>query len=273
MAKTRYEEYYKMESGLPFVFHIGLCRTPEVCVKESNWHENPEIQLCCDGQGAVLLDGKEYRFQKGDIVAVNSDEIHYTYTDCQLKYSCLILDTDLLQRLGIPYKVLRLQSLVKDREIVDQIYRLQEIYCDIDNPFRTAELTESVIRIVLMLYKGYSIQAKQKSETKSFSRVKDAVRYLREHYAEKIVLDRLAQRLYYDKYSLSREFKKMTGQTIVTYLNRFRCQMAACCLKEGKGVAQTAYACGFENLSFFSKTFKTYVGCLPSEYKKRLNYK
>ena len=31
----------------------------------------------------------------------------------------------------------------------------------------------------------------------------------------------------------------------------------------------TASVCGFDNLSFFAKTFKRYIGKLPREYKKQ----
>jgi AraC-like DNA-binding protein len=40
-------------------------------------------------------------------------------------------------------------------------------------------------------------------------------------------------------------------------------------IKEGKSVAEAGYLCGFENSSFFTKTFKKYKGVLPSKFKEK----
>ncbi|MBQ8432508.1 MAG: helix-turn-helix domain-containing protein [Clostridia bacterium] len=55
---------------------------------------------------------------------------------------------------------------------------------------------------------------------------------------------------------LAREFKSYTGQTVMTYLNMVRCKNAEICLAEGKSVTETAYECGFESISCFSRTYK-----------------
>ena len=39
-------------------------------------------------------------------------------------------------------------------------------------------------------------------------------------------------------------------------------------LRDGERINESARRCGFTNMSFFTKTFRQYVGCLPSEYKR-----
>ena len=84
----------------------------------------------------------------------------------------------------------------------------------------------------------------------------------------KIYLDGIASATLTDKYALSRLFKRVTGQTPVQYINTYRCRKAAEYISDGKNVSEAAHACGFTNMSFFTKTFKAYMGKLPSDTKK-----
>ena len=66
------------------------------------------------------------------------------------------------------------------------------------------------------------------------------------------------------KYYLSHIFKEITGQTIISHLNFVRCKHAKSLLKSGNyNVSESAYKSGFNNLSYFSKTYKSIMGNLP----------
>jgi AraC-like DNA-binding protein len=97
--------------------------------------------------------------------------------------------------------------------------------------------------------------------------IKTVIAFIRKHFHEKLILDELAKVALCDKYQLTRIFKRATGQTIVTFINRLRCQHAANCIANGESVTSAALACGFENFSYFSKTFQAVMGKLPSAYK------
>jgi AraC-like DNA-binding protein len=103
---------------------------------------------------------------------------------------------------------------------------------------------------------------------RSRSTVKQAVRYIRENADRRLLLDEIARSVCADKFSLCRAFKQFTGYTLVEYSSLCRCQRAADFLADGRAVSEAAALCGFDNLSFFTKTFKRYMGALPSQYKK-----
>ena len=71
-----------------------------------------------------------------------------------------------------------------------------------------------------------------------------------------------------DKYQLTRAFKRATGQTVITFINHVRCQHAANYIANGESVSRAALLCGFENFSYFSKTFQKFMEKLPSAYAK-----
>jgi AraC-like DNA-binding protein len=67
-----------------------------------------------------------------------------------------------------------------------------------------------------------------------------------------------------------------TGKTLVEYINIVRCEHARELLSSGSfNVGESAEQCGFQDISYFSRIYKKYIGILPSEEKvleKRVNH-
>lgn len=270
MIGTRYEVYENFNDGLPFVFHAGLVRSPALCSKEQNWHEAIEIQLCEKGEGTVLINGDAAAFREGDLVVVNSNEIHYTYTDRSLIYSCLIVGDGFCRRMGLDPRQLRYVVRIQDPLLTERVKKFAETFKNDHSVCRVARLNEMLLGILIELTDHYAVSGNRSvPEGRIPELVKGAIWYIREHYRERILLDDVARSLLTDKYKLCRDFKRMTGQTMVEYANRYRCRKAAELIAEGFTVARSARECGFENLSFFTRTFKKYMGKLPSEYRTK----
>lgn len=269
MIGTRYEEYGFSTENLPFIFNTDLKRSHFNRSKENNWHDNLEIQLCIEGSGTVLLDGKMLPFHKNDIVIVNSNVIHYTGTDTSLTYCCLIMSNEFCRRVDIDPNVLIFEPIIKSATLADMLTQLREIYLNPNTTFRKAKLNKILLKILIELSEHHTVkEAATVATAKKYETVKSAISYIRDNYSRKITLDEIAKAVLCDKYALCREFKKLTGQTIIENLNNYRSIKAIDYLSEGYTVAEAASLCGFDNLSFFTKTFKRYIGKLPSEYKK-----
>ncbi len=269
MLGTRHEEYSGLINGIPFMFNNGIKRTFFNCSKENNWHENLEIQICNDGEGTVILDGERYLFNKGDIVVVNSNVLHYTGTETSLTYSCLIISTEFCRQMGFDIETTFFSPFIKNEKLVDLFNNLTDIYCDENTFCRIAKLNEIVLRILIELAEKHSAEKTWETDkTKKFETVKSVIEYIRENYSQKITLQEIATAVLCDKFALCREFKKLTGQTVFENLNNYRCIKAIDFLSSGHTVSESAFLCGFENLSFFTKTFKKFTGNLPSYYRK-----
>ena len=270
MIRVRHEEYASCTGALPFWLGLNLERTPYNCSQEQNWHENIELQSITYGNGTVLLDGKAYPVKPGDICLVNSNAIHYTYTDTLLRYNCLIIDTAWCRQMGIPYETLSFSPKIEDRQIEERLASLKKAYAETEDSLHTAKCCQSLLAVVIALIEQYAeIKPPVAMQGKSFLTVKAAIRFMRENYAHKLSLQEIASAVLTDKYALCRSFKQYTGQTIVEYLGRYRCSRAIDCLQNGKAVSETAFLCGFASPSFFIKIFKKYTGHNPSFYKMR----
>ena len=106
-------------------------------------------------------------------------------------------------------------------------------------------------------------------EQRELETVKKVLLYIRENYRTRITLDSVAKHVLTDKYTLCKLFKKSTGQTIFENINAYRCMRAAEYIAHGTTVCEAASLCGFDNNSFFTKTFKKYMGVLPSKYSSQ----
>ena len=272
MIGSLFEDYSSLPDGLPFILHVDLLRTPYTIKPYQNWHDEPEIQLCTDGRGTVLIDGVQYDFVPGDIAAVDSGVIHWTGTRSELVYTCLIVSADFCRHAGINCDALRFTPHFRDAALAEKMKRMCAIHESTD-PLRTAKLQAELLGILIHLAEHHAATASVPklpayAHAHAHDTVKAAIRFIREHYSEKITLDRLARAVCADKYALCREFSRFTGQTIVTYLNHYRCMMASAAMASGCPVAETARLCGFESTSFFTRTFKKYMGFLPSHAGK-----
>lgn len=270
MIGARHEEYGHSDDKLPFVLYPNLERTPFNCSREQNWHEDLEIQLCMEGKGNVLINGEKYAFLKNDIAVIESNVIHYTGTDAHLTYTCLIIEAGFCRQVGIDYDVLEFTSVFKSSRISALLAELTDTYTDPECPLRVAKLYGVLLRLLVELVENHSTaKSRLPMKRKSFENVKGTVRYIRDNYGERITLDKIARAVRSDKFALCRDFKKLTGQTILEYINHYRCQVAADYIREGNTVTEAAMLCGFRNLSYFTRTFQKYMGVLPSTYKDR----
>lgn len=71
---------------------------------------------------------------------------------------------------------------------------------------------------------------------------------------------------------LSARFKEETGMGFVRYLNEKRMERAKGLLGDvSRKVYEVAYMCGIEDVRYFTRLFKEYVGVTPKEYRDKLH--
>jgi AraC-like DNA-binding protein len=71
---------------------------------------------------------------------------------------------------------------------------------------------------------------------------------------------------------LCRYFRAYTGKTVVGYLIERRIQAAIWKLRDSdEKIVFVAFACGFNDLAYFNRTFRRIVGTTPSLYRRRIN--
>ena len=99
-------------------------------------------------------------------------------------------------------------------------------------------------------------------------RIEKVFMYMRDHYDKEVNLACVAKLAGMSEVSFSRFIKKRTGKTFIESLNEIRLGHASRYLIDTTNtVSEIAYKCGFNNLSYFNRVFKTKNGCTPKEFR------
>ena len=265
MENMTYEPHIIKDPLIPFIFHADTA-TADSKICYLNWHTNIEILYCTEGSGWVTCETNKYPFSKGDIFIVNSNELHSFDTDNEMKYFCLILDRDFCVNNGIDTEYVHFTELIKDKE-TERLYNgVVESY----NYFgicRATKIRCAVLELLIRLRTSHTQNSlgQHSEKNPNIERIKRAMVYIRQNLSQILTLDEISNHVGISKYYLTKEFKKITGQSAFEYINILRCKEAKRMIAEGQTVSAAARSCGFENLSYFSRTYKKYIGVSPSK--------
>lgn len=263
-----YENHILEDKLLPFIFHYDTINITggEEFNAFGNWHENPEFLYFVKGRGHVIYNDQHYSVCRGDMVVINSDCFHAVSSQKNLEYYCLIVDTDFFRSNGIPIDSLNYRQLIKNSDYIDFFEKLVFLYKD--KTKNCAKIRAAILNFLIDIGDKH-IETNVISD-KFPECIKDSITFIKKHYSEELTIDDIVNYIGFSRAYFSRMFKKHTGVSIITYLNYIRCRQARVMLiKNELTVGQIAESCGFNNLSYFSKTYKSIMGILPSEELKK----
>lgn len=144
----------------------------------------------------------------------------------------------------------------------------------LSKPSRMDELREAVsaacdrLKAIHEEETGKRLQEEDKDATLGFITAK-VLRYMQEHYAEKLSLNEVADLNYISPWHLSKLLKRETGENFVDIINGIRVDNAKKMLKNpALKIYEVSERVGFSDIAYFSKTFKKFTGITPNDYRR-----
>ena len=99
--------------------------------------------------------------------------------------------------------------------------------------------------------------------------IEKVVNYIQSHYMENIGLNIIADYVYLSPSYLGKIFKEVAGHTFTDYLIEVRMNVAAGLITEGNiRISDIVEKVGYYSIQSFSRVFKSYYGCSPSDYRR-----
>lgn len=118
---------------------------------------------------------------------------------------------------------------------------------------------------------GYLDELRIKRKGKLKDPVEEAKHYIETHLAEEVSLEEVADFIGLNPSYFSQLFKQSTAETFVQYRTRRRMEKAKKLLQQPQWrITDISGEVGYADHPHFTKTFKKYEGCLPSEYRQQM---
>lgn len=139
--------------------------------------------------------------------------------------------------------------------------------------FHEALLMQNSIRDVFGIAGRYICkmlrQAEEDRKNESNRPIKEARKYINEHYASAVTLEEVSAIIGFNATYFSTLFKKETGMNFLEYVTAARIKAAKQLLSDSrKSILDISHEVGYNDFKHFTKQFKKVTGLTPSEYRK-----
>ena len=259
--------------------------TPNTIACTAHIHSAIELIFVNEGSYTVSLDGEQYELEKGDLILFCSGSVHNISSLFEEKNSYYVIkippaifndfaDREASIAYSMRFSLHRrdLKFLWKSQEISDTRKAiLNSLINEYDNCNYASEVARSlyIMQLLLDILRETPPLVEFKTNDACASSVYGVMRYVREHYADNIDEKALARSQGMSYSYFSRSFKRVTGMTFRSYLNRTRINHAEQMLCQNESsVSDIASACGYNSISYFINVYRNLTGSTPYRSKK-----
>ena len=293
MNKLEFARIHEMQFHGDIRFHLRLHEmTKEPLWPEPvppHWHEEYEFLVITRGTGTACLNTRTMHIEPGDILFINAGIVHSFRGDEKnpLAFYALDFGRELISSYGnddIQQKYISRQA---NGELIfrDHFKKDDAMWPYIEEPLEeirtlcSKEMAKNELLIkanLLRIWHYLCLDAEatsftlKKKDDERVRLIKQILQYIQENYEKNVTLGELAEVFHMSEGQFCRFFKSQVGMTAIEYLNYYRIGVACDMLKEDVlSISEVATECGYNNISYFNRTFRKYMHCTPGEYQKR----
>lgn len=251
-------------------------------VREKHWHTSVELFAVLDGRLSFFLNEEEYPLEAGELIIINSNEIHSIYAPEKNETVVLQIPLKQFEDYFTAQRFIRFRSAARqgrdrtakipdNRKLAFFIEELYKVYTarEVGWEFRTMALYYNILFLLVKDYRESEAAEKEIQDSRRLDALSKITTYMREHYTEDLKLSDLASLFGYSDAYLSRMFKKYAKVNFKSYLQEIRMAYAYReLLNTDYTISRIAMDNGFADSRAFSKEFRKRYGILPSEIKR-----
>lgn len=251
-----------------------------------HWHVEYELIRILHGTFSLSLNETSLQAGPGDVFFIRDGIVHGgTPNQADCVYECLVFDAQHMLKEHQHCNEAIDSILQHDLHINKHLHPNQEgmLYSILDNLFTAMKTPTPGYELIVLgafyaffgvilqqgLYHPARFHNTEMKFRQQIHQVKQAFTLIETSYGSPLTLQDLADAAGFSPNYFCRFFQKMTQRSPIDYLNYYRIEIA--CRKlhtDQRSITEIAYECGFNDLSYFIKTFHKYKGTSPHKYKK-----
>lgn len=247
-----------------------------------HWHKEWELVRIQKGTLTLHADQQEITGEAGDFFLIRDSMLHgFTpKTDCV--YDCLLFDlhglfrgSEAFQKFLRPiYRLEMLPEVLYHSEAQPELYylvdELMKTNCRSNTYHEMITISELSLFFARILENGlYTVSEKPDIHVPHrIDQIRSVLEYIEQQYPTAITLNSMAEVAGMNPKYFCRVFKEVTQQTPMDYVIFYRVEQAAKMLSNTDlSVLEIAMECGFNDCSYFIKTFKRLKAVTPKQYR------
>lgn len=272
--------------AFPIGHYSGDWKTASV---QLHWHQELEAGFVTAGQITMYVNKERITLREGDGFFVNTEIPHafLEAEDDQSRQCSVVFDPILVGgRFSSVFWQKYVQPVLSAAALPCCIFRREE-------PWH-AEAVEAVTQVWescegqpegyeilvrnhlsrLMGLLSAHLPGENPTHSRRIARDNERIRimmgYIQAHFAEELTMGDIAKSAVISPSECLRCFHNTIGLTPIQYAKYYRTQLAAAALLgTDKKIAEIGAECGFQEMSYFAKTFREVMKVTPSEYRRR----
>lgn len=240
---------------------IGLNFSQHKVTRPSGY-EKHQIFLVSAGSGVLNIGGQAHSIEKNDLFYLSAGVPHEYYgTDDGFKTTyisfCGAGFEQLRKYYGLgDFGVYRSKNGVLFKSYAEKLYEA------VDNVHELSTLCAMTFSAVITFF--------DEACKKEYSPIERVYNYIEANYSKMLTLEDILTVYPYSKTKLCRDFKAKYKVTLFEMLTEIRLRHAQNMINESPYIKlqKIALACGFNDISYFCRTYKRFYGCSP---KSKIN--
>ncbi|WP_242652017.1 AraC family transcriptional regulator [Clostridium perfringens] len=248
-----------------------------------HWHTECEIIRILEGEFILFIDKEKILAKKNDIIFVHSGIFHGGLpNDCI--YECIVFDMKLLLKDNNActkqiYDIVNHNKVIAHK-LPSNIQALNNCCTSLFEAMRVKSTGYEFIAQGALYYLIGTILENQlyvknnkytKKTKERFLQLKNVITLIENEYQNPLTLEDLSKASGMSPKYFCRFFHEMINKTPIEYLNYYRIEISCeKLLATELSITEIALNCGFNDVSYFIKTFKKHKGVTPKQYLKSL---